>query len=336
MQWWNDFLDWFNSDDGWRIVSGALLPFVAIIVAGIIAALIGRGSAKRVIALSDREVRVSAVTALISAARKAAVWNSLPAPEQVHIEHLSSEADIRLRMLPVYGTALAADWAQHEIADMKKNAVSFSFQAEQSLLVFRDRLVEWQHHPGRAKRLFRNDLDSWAYDSSLSEQELVHNQQAWAAQQVTETGPLETVKTNLFSRPGVAAQAPVATAPVAPASVASASVTSAPVASAALSAPPYSAPAVSAPAVAAPAVTSPAVTSPAVTAPAVAAPVAVAAPATSMATGLPALVEPKPDTSTEAATNPEQAHVTGEQSFFDPAPASAATKRLDALEDERD
>jgi hypothetical protein len=299
MQWWNDFLDWFNSDDGWRIFSGAILPFVAIIVAGIVAALIGRGSAKRVIALSDREVRVSAVTALISAARKAAVWNSLPAPEQVHIEHLSSEADIRLRMLPVYGTALAADWAQHEIADMKKNAVSFSFQAEQSLLVFRDRLVEWQHHPGRAKRLFRNDLDSWAYDSSLSEQELVHQQQAWAAQQVTETGPIETVKTktSLFSRPGVAAQAPVA----------------------------------------AQAVAGPAVAAQAVPAQAYATQAALATPvsATPSATGLPALVEPKPDPAAEPFPAERQS-ATGEQPFFTPTSASAASKHIDPLEDERD
>ncbi|WP_394769738.1 hypothetical protein [Lacisediminihabitans sp.] len=216
MQWWNDFLGWLSSDDGARIISSAVIPFLAILIAGIVAAAIGRGSAKRVIALSDREVKASAVTALISAARKAAVWNTLPAPEQQHIDHLIGDADIRLRLLPVPGTALAADWASHEIISMKRNAVSFSFQAEQSLLVFRDRLIEWQARPSRAKRLFKNDLDSWAYDSSLSEQELVHNQQAWAAAQVAKTGPADTVSAAAIAAPTVAAAAtPAATPPAA-------------------------------------------------------------------------------------------------------------------------
>jgi hypothetical protein len=201
MQWWTDFLDWLNSNVGGRIISTVVIPFVAIVVAGFVAALIGRASARKVIELSEREVRASAVTALISAARKAAVWNTLPAPEQQHIDHLIGDAEIRLRLLPIAGTGLAADWARHEIAGMKRNAISFSFQAEQSLIVFRDRLIEWQGRPGRAKKLFKNDLDSWAYDSSASEQELVHQQQKWAAAQVTETGPIKTVTTSPFSRP---------------------------------------------------------------------------------------------------------------------------------------
>ena len=244
MQWWTDFLDWLNSDNGWRILSTAVIPFVAIVVAGIVAAGIGRASARKVIELSEREVRASAVTALISAARKAAVWNTLPAPEQQHIDHLIGDSEIRLRLLPIAGTALAADWSRHEIAGMKRNAISFSFQAEQSLLVFRDRLIEWQARPSRAKKLFKNDLDSWAYDSSDSEQELVHQQQKWAAQQVTETGPITTITTTPFTRPPSPApiQAPLveSTAAVAAgvtaASLAAAAVASGSVASASLTA----------------------------------------------------------------------------------------------------
>jgi hypothetical protein len=197
MQIWNNFYDWVAAAVGWKAVIAAAVPFVAIIIAGIIAASVGRGSTKRAIALADREVKASAVTALISAARKAAVWNTLPAPEQTHIDHLIGEADIRLRLLPIAGTALAADWASHEIADMQRNAVSFSFQAEQSLFNFRDRLIEWQSHPGRAKRLFKNDLDSWAYDSSLNDRDLVLQQQAWAAQQADST----TTALDSFSAP---------------------------------------------------------------------------------------------------------------------------------------
>jgi hypothetical protein len=264
MQWWNDFLDWLNSNAGGRVVSTVIIPFIAIIAAGIVAALIGRASARKVVELSEREVRASAVTALISAARKAAVWNTLPAPEQQHIDHLIGDSEIRLRLLPVAGTTLAADWAAHEIAGMKRNAVSFSFQAEQSLLVFRDRLIAWQARPSRAKKLFKNDLDSWAYDSSVSEQELVHQQQAWAAQQVTATGPIKTIPTPTLSRP-----------PAAPLlhPAASETTTVAPTVAASTVAPPVAAP-VASPAPATPVVASPAVPS----ALAVAAPVPVPVP----------------------------------------------------------
>jgi hypothetical protein len=260
MQWWNDFLDWLNSNAGGRVVSTIIIPFIAIVVAGIVAALIGRASARKVIELSEREVRASAVTALISAARKAAVWNSLPAPEQQHIDHLISDSEIRLRLLPVAGTTLAADWAAHEIAGMKRNAVSFSFQAEQSLLVFRDRLIAWQARPSRAKKLFKNDLDSWAYDSSVSEQELVHQQQAWAAQQVTATGPIKTIPAPTLSRPPAApilhpaaSEETAVSAPPAPAPVVDADPIVAPVAppSSPLAAP-LASPVASSPAVAAP------------------------------------------------------------------------------------
>ncbi|MHB1171544.1 MAG: hypothetical protein ACYCZY_03425 [Lacisediminihabitans sp.] len=183
MQWWNNVVAWFYSSDGWRVISGAIIPFLAIVVAGFIAAAIGRGSTKRVLSLSDRGLRVAAVTALLGAARRASVWNTLSGPEQQHADQVASEADIRLRLLAVPGVALASEWAAHEITQMKKNSVAFSFQAEQSLIIVRDRLIDWQARPNRAKKLFKNDLDSWAYESSLSDQELIHQQQAWAAQQ---------------------------------------------------------------------------------------------------------------------------------------------------------
>ena len=183
MQWWNDFVDWLYSDGGWRVISTVIAPFLAIVVAGLIAAAIGRTSTSRVLSLNDRQQRAAAVTAMIGAARRAAVWNTLSASEQRHADHSALESDIRLRLLSVPGAGIASDWCAHEIAMMKKNAVSFSFQAEQSLMEFRNRLIDWHTKPSRAKKLFKNDLDSWAYDTSMADQDLVAQQQAWAAQQ---------------------------------------------------------------------------------------------------------------------------------------------------------
>src|SRR5690554_1736095 len=218
MQWWNNFVDWLTSEDGWRILTTVVFPFLAIIVAGLIAAMIGRGSTRRLIALRDREQRVSTVAALIGAARRASRYNTLSLPEQEHADHLAHDADISVRLLPLAGSSMTADWAAHEIAEMKKNSVSFSFQAEQSLMDFRDRLVEWQTRPSRAKKLFKADLDLWAYESAQEDKGLVEKQQEWAKQQVaTETGPIATsapVTTPAESKPNTApAATPVGQAP---------------------------------------------------------------------------------------------------------------------------
>lgn len=184
MDWWNDLTDWISSDDGWRVISGALIPFVAIIVAGVIAALIGRGATKRVVAMQEREARNAAVAGIVSAARKAAAWGSLGHDERAYADHLAEDADIRLRLLPVAGAPLAANWTQHEIADIKKNSSTFSFQADQSLAEFRDRLLEWQARPGRARKLFKSDLERWKFDSPDPDADLIKRQQDWNADQV--------------------------------------------------------------------------------------------------------------------------------------------------------
>lgn len=183
MQWWDNFVNWFYSDAGSHVFATAIVPGVAILVAGIIAALIGRGSTKRIVSLHDRAERVAAVTAIISAARRAANWNALSVPEQQQADHIALECDVRLRLLPLSGSNMAAEWATHELAELKKQAVSFSFQASQSLQEFKNRLIDWQNRPGRAKKLFKSDLDSWAYETSLSDQDLIAQQNAWEAQQ---------------------------------------------------------------------------------------------------------------------------------------------------------
>jgi hypothetical protein len=183
MQLWNDFLTWLNSVEGWRIVSTAILPFLAIIVAGVVATLIGRRAVGRVIAHQDRELQAAAVTAMIEAGRSATKWSSLLSAQQAHVESQSSAADIRLRLLPVTGATAAADWAAHELADMRKNSAGFSFQADQTFVEFRDRLLEWQRKPARARKLFALDLERFRYEDKTTDAELVDQQRLWAAEE---------------------------------------------------------------------------------------------------------------------------------------------------------
>jgi hypothetical protein len=214
MQWWNDLNDWTSSDAGWRVLSGAIIPFIAIVVAGIVAALIGRAATKRVVALQEREAKNAAVAGLVSAARKAANWGSLGHDERAYADHLAEDADIRLRLLPVSGAPIAANWAQHEIADIKKNSSTFSFQAEQSLTEFRDRILEWQARPGRARKLFKSDLERWKFDSPDPDADLIKRQQDWNADKVDSSRPPEPAPTPTTTslRPAQPTVAPVADA----------------------------------------------------------------------------------------------------------------------------
>ena len=96
-------------------------------------------------------------------------------------------AEVRVRLLPLKGADIAADWAAHKLAAMKKNSVNYSFQAEQDLAELQDGLIEWQSRPGRAKKLFAQDLASWKYETSEAEDELVVKQQEWASRQAAES-----------------------------------------------------------------------------------------------------------------------------------------------------
>lgn len=186
MQWGNDLLEWLASDEGSRVLSGAIIPALAIIVAGIIAGLIGRGSTKRVIAQYNRDALTAAVQGLVLAGRKAAGWNAIGTVERVQVDHLIGEAETRIRLLPVAGAALAANWAAHQLEDMKRNSAGFSFQAQQTLAEYRDRLIAWSEKPRSAKKLFGADLERWKYEADPTEQQLVAEQARWEAEHTPE------------------------------------------------------------------------------------------------------------------------------------------------------
>ena len=192
LEWWNNIVRWFASDAGQTIFVTAVLPFIAILAAGLLAGLIMRGALKRFVLQQDKQAKVSAIAGLAASARKAATWSSLSAQEKQHVEQQTSEAEIRVRLLPVAGATEAADWAAHYMASMKRNSTNYGFQAEQDLKQLQDGLVFWHHKPSKARKMFSQDLASWKYDESAPEDELLAKQREWAAQQ--ETQPFEPAK----------------------------------------------------------------------------------------------------------------------------------------------
>ncbi|HWR85375.1 MAG TPA: hypothetical protein VN200_05220 [Rhodoglobus sp.] len=189
--WWNDIVGWFTSAEGRRVFTDAILPFIAILVAGIVAGLIARGGMKRLVAHQERQVRASAVAALVAAGRRAAGWTSLSASEKDHVDHQVAEAEVRVRLLPVAGAGLAADWAAHHLAALKRNSASYGLQNDQDLADFQNGLIAWQDKPGKARKLFAQDLAAWQYEQPSDDDELVARQREWAAQQAASpTEPL--------------------------------------------------------------------------------------------------------------------------------------------------
>lgn len=183
MQWWNNFVSWLTAVSNQPVVFGAVVLVVAIIVASVLSAWISRGAVRGLLEQRDRELKSAVIGTLVDAATEASVWNSLTPQEQVMADRAVGHADIQLRLLPIRGAGIAANWAAHQLADLKRTSATFGYQLEPAVFEFRDRLVEWQNKPARARKIFQGDLDRWKLQNTSSEKSLLAEQDAWVAQQ---------------------------------------------------------------------------------------------------------------------------------------------------------
>lgn len=183
MQWWNDFVDWLTSSDAQPVVFNAAVLAVAVIIAGLLGAWIARGAVKGLLSRTDRQQKASAIAALVDAATEASVWNSLTPGEQVLSDRAVGQADIMVRLLPIKGSGIAANWAGHQLAEMKRASATFGYQLDPAIAEFRDRLIEWQNKPSRARRIFQSDLERWRFENTDTDRTLIAQQDAWVAQQ---------------------------------------------------------------------------------------------------------------------------------------------------------
>jgi hypothetical protein len=183
MQWWNEFVAWLTDVSTLPVLFGAIVLVIAVIVGSVLAAWIARGAIRRLLDQRDRELRAAAISALVDAATEASVWNSLTPQEQVMADRAVGQADIQVRLMPVKGAAIAANWAAHQLAELKRTSATFGYQLEPAVLEFRDRLVEWQNKPARARKIFQSDLERWKMQTSPAESGLLAEQDAWVASQ---------------------------------------------------------------------------------------------------------------------------------------------------------
>ncbi len=162
MQWWNDLISWLTSSAGRPAVFAGVVLFVAVLAAGLLAAWIASAAIRRVVAQRDREAKTAAIAALVDAATEASVWNSLTPQEQVLADRAVGQADMVVRLLPIRGSDVAANWAAHQLHELKRASATFGYQLDPAVVEFRDRLLEWQRHPSRTRKQFQNDLGALA------------------------------------------------------------------------------------------------------------------------------------------------------------------------------
>jgi hypothetical protein len=168
MDWWNEFVAWLSSSSARSAIFSAVVLAVAIIVSGLLAAWIARGTVSGMLKRSDRAQKASAIAALVDAATEASAWNSLSPAEQLLSDRAVGQAEIQVRLLPIKGAGVAAGWASHQLDEMKRNSSTSGYQLDPTVAEFRDRLIEWQNRPSRARRIFQGDLERWRYDGDVA------------------------------------------------------------------------------------------------------------------------------------------------------------------------
>ncbi|AGW41611.1 hypothetical protein O159_15600 [Leifsonia xyli subsp. cynodontis DSM 46306] len=183
MHWWNDFVAWLLSPAARPAIFSAAVLGITLTVSGLLAAWIGRSALKGLLRQTDRQQKASAIAALIDAATEASVWNSLTPGEQVLSDRAVGQADILVRLLPLKGASVTANWSAHQLAEMKRASATFGYQLDPAVAEFRDRLIEWQNKPRRARKIFQSDLERWRFETVETEQSLMAKQDAWVAQQ---------------------------------------------------------------------------------------------------------------------------------------------------------
>lgn len=157
---WDGYLAWATSAAGLDLLTSAVIPFIAILIAGLLAAILARDGMTRVARRHDREQQSAIIASALAASRRATGWASLSMSEQDQLDDRIAEALARLRMQATRGADLAAEWAHLKVALIKTGALAGSSTAEAELGDLEDWLILWHRRPRRTTRHFARDLQT--------------------------------------------------------------------------------------------------------------------------------------------------------------------------------
>jgi len=183
LEWWHALTGWLSSPEGQTLMTTVALPFVAILAAGLLAVLIARASSTRVMRHRDNSEKAAAIAGLLAVCRRVTIWTSLSSAERDHLDYQITESTVRLRLLPIGGADLAAEWSQLMIAAIKRNSAALVDEAEKALSDLENGLILWYRRPGAAKKQFKNEIAYLRMDTTSLDRELVARQKQWQAAQ---------------------------------------------------------------------------------------------------------------------------------------------------------
>lgn len=183
LEWWQALVRWLNTAGGQEFLTTVALPFVAILTAGLLAVLIARASSTRLMRHRDNSEKAAAIAGLLAVCRRVTIWTSLSSAERDHLDYQITESTVRLRLLPIAGADLAAEWSQSMVSTIKRNSAALIDEAEKGLADLENGLILWYRRPGLAKKQFKTELPYLTIESTSLDHDLVARQKQWQAAQ---------------------------------------------------------------------------------------------------------------------------------------------------------
>jgi len=183
IDWWQAFVRWLNTAGAQELLTTVVLPFVAILTAGLLAVLIARASSTRLMHHRDKSEKAAAIAGLLAVCRRVTIWTSLSSAERDHLDYQITESTVRLRLLPIAGADLAAEWSQSMISTIKRNSAALIDEAERGLTDLENGLILWYRRPALAKKQFKNELPYLRNDITSLDHDLIARQKQWQATQ---------------------------------------------------------------------------------------------------------------------------------------------------------
>jgi hypothetical protein len=157
-----DVASWISDPDNFGALVAVASTLVALILGLIIGGIIISNNAAKQQRTMDEHAKSVVIADVLDCTNEVSIWGQLSPAGQAASDRAVSRADIRLRVLPVQGAGAVADWAGHQLNEMKRNSTTGA-PLQTVVDQFRDRLVLWLYNPKRAAKQCARDLERWAF-----------------------------------------------------------------------------------------------------------------------------------------------------------------------------
>lgn len=212
-----DVASWISDPDNFGVLVSIASTLVALILGLIIGGIVVSNHAGKQQRTMDEHAKSVVIADVLDCTNEVSVWGQLSPAGQAASDRAVARADIRLRVLPVQGAGALADWAGHQLNEIKRNSTTGA-PLQTVVDQFRDRLVLWLYNPKRAAKQCARDLERWAFVGGTAPAPTGRRKPAAQAPGYQDTGAFAPVAdTPPAMPPALAPQAQIAPVQIAPA-----------------------------------------------------------------------------------------------------------------------